>query len=90
MNKYCKNQFWRQKNYKSYIYCKYINKQVTLSKCKSCPMRMLPSYTTVKHKSNKLKKIEENRFSIIQKDMSICFFCGSGAESIHELIGRYE
>lgn len=41
----------------------------------------------MKKKSNKLVKAEKNRFSIIQKDMSVCFFCGGQAQSIHELIG---
>lgn len=41
----------------------------------------------MKKKSNKLSKAERNRYSIIQDDMSICFFCGGQAESIHELIG---
>lgn len=41
----------------------------------------------MKKKSNKLAKAEKNRFSIVQNDMSTCFFCGRQAESIHELIG---
>lgn len=41
----------------------------------------------MKKKSYKLAKAERNRFSIIQDDMSICFFCGGQAQSIHELIG---
>ena len=41
----------------------------------------------MKKKSYKLAKTERNRFSIIQDDMSICFFCGGQAQSIHELIG---
>lgn len=41
----------------------------------------------MKKKSKKLAQKEKNRFSIIQKDMSTCFFCGRQAESIHELIG---
>lgn len=41
----------------------------------------------MKKKSNKLAKAEKNRFSIIQNDMTTCFFCGRQAQSIHELIG---
>ena len=41
----------------------------------------------MRNKSKKLAEAEKNRFSIIQKDMSICFFCGRPAQSIHELIG---
>lgn len=41
----------------------------------------------MKKKSKKLVKAERNRFSIIQDDMSTCFFCGRQAETIHELIG---
>lgn len=41
----------------------------------------------IKKKSNKLMKAEKNRKSIVQKDMSTCFFCDRPAESIHELIG---
>lgn len=41
----------------------------------------------MKKKSNKLAEAERNRFSIVQEEMSICFFCGRQAQSIHELIG---
>ena len=87
MSRFCKYQLWRRKKYKPYIYCKFYKQQITLTKCENCSTRLLPSYTKIKNKSKKLEKIEKNRFSIIQEDMSICFFCGREAESIHELIG---
>ena len=87
MNKYCQYQYLRHKKYKSYFYCKHYRHEITLQECKNCSMRSLPSHTKIKKKSNKLSKIEKNRFSIIQNDMSVCFFCGKEAETIHELIG---
>ncbi len=87
MSKYCKYQLVRQKNYKPYLYCNFNKQQITFLECKNCSVRQSGSRTSIKKKSNKLAEIEKNRFSIIQDDMSICFFCGRDAGSIHELIG---
>ena len=87
MRKYCIHQRNRTKNYKPILYCKNLRQQVTWEQCKNCSMVERGRVTTIKNKSNKLAKDEKNRFSIVQEDMSYCFFCDRQAESIHELIG---
>lgn len=87
MRKYCIHQRNRTKNYKPILYCKNLRQQVTWEQCKNCSMVEKGRVTTIKNKSNKLAKDEKNRFSIVQEDMSYCFFCDRQAESIHELIG---
>lgn len=40
----------------------------------------------IKKKSNKLAKLEKNRFSIITKDLEQCYLCKNKKEDLHELI----
>ena len=87
MRKYCIHQRNRTKNYKPILYCKNLRQQVTWEQCKNCSMVERERVKTIKNKSNKLAKYEKNRFSIVQGDMSYCFFCGRQAQSIHERIG---
>ena len=77
----------RQKNYKSYWYCKKGKEQITLEKCKECSMIEYKPIKEIKKRSKKQARNEKNRFSIVQSDMKTCYFCGEEAESIHELIG---
>lgn len=39
----------------------------------------------VKYKTNKLKKLERNRKSILTDDLNKCFICGRLAVDIHEI-----
>lgn len=87
MRKYCIYQRNRTKNYKPILYCKNLRQQVTWEQCKNCSMVERGRVMVIKNKSNKLAKDEKNRFSIVQEDMSYCFFCDKQAQSIHELIG---
>lgn len=87
MSKYCIYQRNRTKNYKPILYCKNLRQQVTWKECKNCSMVRRANNMSIKKKSYKLAKAEKNRFSILQDDMSACFFCNRQAETIHELIG---
>ena len=40
----------------------------------------------IKKKSNKLAKLERNRFSIITTDLEHCYLCGNKKQELHELI----
>lgn len=40
----------------------------------------------MKKKSNKLAKLERNRFSIITTDLEHCYLCGNKKQELHELI----
>ena len=77
----------RQKNYKSIWYCKSLKQQIILSQCENCSMTKYKPVAQIKKKSSRQRKKEQSRYSIIQDDMSVCYFCGGQAQSIHELIG---
>lgn len=42
--------------------------------------------TAIKKKSNKLAKLEKNRFSIITKDLEHCYICKNKKDDLHELV----
>lgn len=87
MSNFCIYQMKRQKNYKPIWYCKKLRQQIILEQCKNCSMAIHKSVVAIKKKRSKLKKQEKDRYSIVQKDISVCYFCGGQAQSIHELIG---
>lgn len=41
--------------------------------------------TELKKKSNKLAKLEKNRFSIITNDLEKCYFCSAKKKDLHEI-----
>lgn len=41
----------------------------------------------IKQKSNKLARLEKERFSILTKDLEHCYICKAKKEDIHELLG---
>lgn len=43
--------------------------------------------TKIKQKSNKLAKLEKNRFSILTNDLEHCYICKAKKQDLHELIG---
>ena len=77
----------RQKKYQIYWYCTNLKKEITLYECQNCHKKEYKSLNKIKKKSSKLNKNERNRFSIVQKNMESCYFCGRQADSTHELIG---
>ena len=45
-----------------------------------------PKKKAIKQKSNKLAKLEKNRFSIITNNLDKCYFCSIKKEDLHEAI----
>lgn len=41
----------------------------------------------MKQKSNKLRKLENNRYSILTNDLTRCYICKRPKEDIHEIYG---
>lgn len=72
--------------------CKKTGKEVTYSKCNNCtlkkykPTKSLNKKTPIKKKTNKLIKLEKERFSIFTDDLSHCILCGKKKEHLHEVI----
>lgn len=81
----CKYLLKRQEKYKYYFYCKYFNIKVNLKKCSECKNKEYKDYKTIKIKTNKLKKLENNRFSILTDNLNICYVCGAKKQDLHEI-----
>ena len=81
---YCKN-LYRRMNGK--LRCKIIKQEITLSYCAKCREFEPRNNTPMKKKSSKLKKLENNRFSIFTKDLKRCYYCHKKATDIHEVWG---
>lgn len=41
----------------------------------------------MRNKSSKLRKLENNRYSILTEDLEQCFICGKSPVDIHEIYG---
>ena len=70
----CKYYTIRSIKYKKYKFCR-LKKQVILDECKNCLFKEYKQNKSIKNKTNKLKKIENKRFSIITENMKDCYYC---------------
>lgn len=78
----CINQRIRSKNHIKYIYCVKKKEQITYSICNDCKYKdykkvkpIKKSKVEIRKKSNKLAKLERNRFSILTNDLLHCYIC---------------
>ena len=81
---YCKN-LYRRMNGK--LRCKIIKQEITLSYCAKCREFEPRENKPMKKKSDRLKKLENNRFSIFTKNLTRCYWCKGKATDIHEVWG---
>lgn len=87
--RYLKKKLANLKNNQPNFECKLTGNKTTYLECKNCLNR---NFTSNKHngmrtKSEKLKTLEKNRYSIITTNMLQCYVCGRKAESLHEVFG---
>ena len=74
------------------VVCKLTNKPIDFKKCNChCKNFELKGKNTndknVKYKSNKISKLERNRFSILTNDLEHCILCGQKKDNLHEVFG---
>lgn len=55
--------------------------------CPKATLKKVESKQKIKQKSNKLAKLEKNRFSVLTKDLEHYYICKHKKEDLHELIG---
>lgn len=67
----------KQKKYKKYLYCNKLNTNTTFENCSNCEYKQYKLQNTLSKISNKQRKKENNRESIITHDKTKCFICGS-------------
>lgn len=85
MNK-CVYLRFRHKQGSLYYYCTKNRENVSKTCYMGCLEKDYKKSTPLKQKSAKQKKIESERYSILQQDKSKCYFCNNKAVDIHELI----
>lgn len=102
----CKHITKRSYQRRAYIWCRKLKKEITFDDCKNCveiePRENKPilqktplkkSDKPIKKKSNKLAKLERNRFSIFTDDLKHCYICKKiyfrlvPREDLHEIFG---
>lgn len=83
----CKYFTIRKRQNMYYFFCRLLKQQVTLDCYKNCQELELKRNKTIKNKTNKLKKLEANRYSILTDDLKHCYLCGKKKMDTHELIG---
>ena len=71
----CKHITKRSYQLKPYIWCRKLKKVITWDDCKNCSKMESRENKPIKKKSNKLAKLERNRFSILTEDLDHCYIC---------------
>lgn len=91
----CKFIKQKQKQRRTFKWCERKNKEIIWEECKKCskfqPRQYLKQNKPIKKKSNKLAKLEKNRFSILTDDLDHCYICKTRKlrevekEDLHEI-----
>lgn len=76
----------RHKQGEIYYYCTKTRKIVKKECFRGCLDKEYKIPKEMKRKSKKQKALEESRYSIIQQDLSKCYFCNNKAIDWHELL----
>lgn len=84
----CINFKVRTKNYEKYFYCTKRKRKITYVICNKCKYKEYKKPVELKKKSNKLKKIESKRYSILTDNLAVCYICDQHRkEDMHEIFG---
>ena len=76
----------RRKKEQIYYYCSKKRENVVKTCYMECLEKEYKTPKQMKKKTDKQRKLEDSRFSIIQKDLSKCYFCNNKSKDWHELI----
>ena len=84
----CKHFKRRSKNYKYYLYCNKLKKEIIFDNCRGCEFKEYKKYKErkpIKQRTSKQAKAEVNRFSILTDDLEHCIICGKAPVNKHEI-----
>lgn len=81
----CKNLKRKQKQYKYFLYCNKLKKEISFNNCTECKYKEFKEYKPIKKRSYSLAKKEKQRYSIIVKDLDKCVICGKKPVNKHEI-----
>ena len=89
----CKHITKRSYQRRAFIWCRKLKKEITWDDCKNCVESEPRENKPIKKKSNKLAKLERNRFSILTDDLDHCYICKKfkfkevKRDDLHEIFG---
>lgn len=69
-----------------YYYCSKVRKNVQKDCFRGCLEKEYKVYKSLKKKTGKQRTLEDNRYSILQENLSKCFFCLNRSSEWHELL----
>ena len=97
---YCINLKNKQIKRRRFLYCNLLKQEITYNNCKCCTSKefkakkctvnkkncaKLQRLTELRKRTNKLAKLEKNRFSLFTNNMNNCYFCTAKKDHIHEI-----
>jgi len=85
MNNKCLHFRIRSKKYNKYFYCIKNKKEITYQNCKNCKYTEYKEVKPIKQKTYKLKKAEDNRYSVFTDNFDRCIECGKTKQDLHEI-----
>ena len=84
----CINLKIRTKKYEKYIYCSKKRGKITYKDCKNCKNKEYKKFKELKKQSNKQRRLETRRFSIITDNLTVCYICNeTKKDDLHEVFG---
>lgn len=87
----CMNQCkYLTKKISKILYCKKMKKEINFKNCNNCKYKEFKSNNCtknakMKNKTDKLAKLEKNRYSILTNNLNCCIICGKPKEHLHEV-----
>lgn len=81
----CKHFKRRSKNYKYYLYCTKLKKEIESEDCQNCKYKEYKKVKPLRQQSSKQNKLERNRYSIFTNNFERCIECGGKATDKHEI-----
>lgn len=76
----------RTKQKKVYFFCTKNKKETSFEKCKNCKEKEYKKYKSIKKKTKKLRKLENDRYSILADDLEHCYICSMNKrDDLHEV-----
>ena len=92
---YMNNLECRKQKINGKFVCKKTGKEILLVECNNCKYKKyknaqyskkIVQKSTLKQRTNKLNKLERNRFSLFTDDLEHCIICGGKKDNLHEVI----
>lgn len=76
----------RSEKYEKYMYCRKRKEKIKYGSCRNCNYKEYKQVKELKKKSNKLKQLENKRYSILTDNVEVCYICDKARkDDLHEI-----